>query len=210
EGDEDDGVDEQAYPRQWRSGDQTLRLRYRFDPTADDDGVTVNVPLPLLPRLDASDFEKLVPGLRQELVNALIKTLPKAIRKHVVPAADWARTLLAAVKPRHDAASDGAAPALTQLLADEIRRRPGVPVAPGDFEPSRLPAHLTPSFRVIDGRGRTVGSGKDLAELQTAHRRRATRGVAEVAAAALPKSELERTGVTSWEFGELPRHVDSA
>src|SRR5690606_9379191 len=86
---EDDSVqvDDVEYPRQWRHGDQTLKLRYRFDPTAEDDGVTVNVPLPLLPRLSAGDFEKLVPGMREELVTALIKTLPKAIRKHVVPAA---------------------------------------------------------------------------------------------------------------------------
>ncbi|SDQ37955.1 ATP-dependent RNA helicase HrpA [Leucobacter chromiiresistens] len=210
--DEAETVDEQEFPRQWSHGDQTLRLKYRFDPTADDDGVTVNVPLPLLPRLEGSDFEKLVPGLRQELVTALIKTLPKAIRKHVVPAADWARTLLAAVGPQLDApvTAGEAPPSLTRLLADEIRRRTSVPVSSTDFDPDRLPAHLTPTFRVVDGRGRTVGSGKNLAELQTAHRDRATQGVAKVAAAALPKSDLERTGATSWTFGDLPRHVDSA
>ncbi len=209
--DDADSVDEQDFPRQWSHGDQTLRLKYRFDPTAEDDGVTVNVPLPLLPRLDGSDFEKLVPGLRHELVTALIKTLPKAIRKHVVPAADWARTLLATVGPQLDApvAPGSTPPALTQLLATEIRRRTSVPVAPADFDPDRLPAHLTPTFRVVDGRGRTVGTGKNLAELQTAHRERATEGVAKVAAAALPKSDLERTGATSWTFGDLPQHVDS-
>lgn len=219
--DEAEEVDESEFPRQWTHGDQTLRLKYRFDPTAEDDGVTVNVPLPLLPRLEGSDFEKLVPGLRQELVTALIKTLPKAIRKHVVPAADWARTLLETVEPKltdaagHAARSgagsqDPGVQPLTRLLADEIRRRTSVPVSPEDFDPSRLPAHLTPTFRVVDGRGRTVGTGKDLAQLQAAHRDRATQGVAKVAAAALPKSELERTGATKWEFGDLPRHVDTA
>ncbi|MBK0420951.1 DUF3418 domain-containing protein [Leucobacter sp. CSA2] len=209
--DEADEVDEAEFPRQWRHGDQTLRLKYRFDPTSEEDGVTVNVPLPLLPRLDGGDFEKLVPGLRQELVTALIKTLPKAIRKHVVPAADWAKTLLAAVGTNLDApvAPGTPAPAITQLLADEIRRRTSVVVAPSDFDPSRLPAHLTPTFRVVDGRGRTVGTGKDLAQLQSQHREQATQGVAKVAAAAMPKSGLERTGVTTWEFGDLPRHVDS-
>src|SRR5690606_17289762 len=164
EGDEDDGVDEQAYPRQWRSGDQTLRLRYRFDPTADDDGVSVNVPLPLLPRLDASDFEKLVPGMPEELVTAHIKTLPKAIRKQVLPAADCPPTLLGAIGGKVE---DGR---LTQLLADEIRRRTSVQVSPDDFDPSRLPTHLTPTFRVVDARGRTVGTGKNLDELQEKHR----------------------------------------
>ena len=200
----DDAVDESEFPRQWRHGDQTLRLRYRFDPTADDDGVTVNVPLPLLPRLSQDDFEKLVPGMREELVTALIRTLPKSIRKHVVPAADWARTLLAAVGDRVDEAS------LTELLAGEIQRRTSVRVSASDFDAERLPTHLTPTFRVVDARGRTVGSGKDLSELQEAHKEQAAKGVARVAQASLPKSELERTGVAKWEFGDLPRHVDSA
>ncbi|MBL3698397.1 ATP-dependent RNA helicase HrpA [Leucobacter luti] len=210
--DETQEADESEYPRQWQHGDQSLKLRYRFDPTAEDDGVTVNVPLPLLPRLEGGDFEKLVPGLRQELVTALIKTLPKAIRKHVVPAADWARTLLSAVGPQLDApVPPGAqAPQLTALLATEIRRRTSVPVSPNDFDPDRLPAHLTPTFRVINARGRTVGTGKDLGELKAAHKDQATQGVAKVAAAALPKSELEKTGVTTWDFGDLPRHVDTA
>ncbi len=208
---ETDTVDDRDYPREWHHGDQTLRLKYRFDPTAEDDGVTVNVPLPLLPRLEGADFEKLVPGLRQELVTALIKTLPKAIRKHVVPAADWARTLLASIEPALTApAAAETPPALTTLLADEIRRRTSVQVTADDFDAARLPAHLTPTFRVIDGRGRAVGAGKDLAALQATHKQQATAGVAKVAAAALPKSDLERTGVTTWSFEDLPRHVDSS
>ena len=210
--DETQQADESEYPRQWQHGDQSLKLRYRFDPTAEDDGVTVNVPLPLLPRLDGTDFEKLVPGLRQELVTALIKTLPKAIRKHVVPAGDWARTLLSAVGPQLDAPVPAGSqpPQLTALLATEIRRRTSVPVSPNDFDPSRLPAHLTPTFRVIDARGRTLGTSKDLGELKSAHKEQATQGIAKVAAAALPKSDLEKSGVTTWDFGDLPRHVDTA
>ncbi|WP_449277865.1 DUF3418 domain-containing protein [Leucobacter sp. GX24907] len=211
---EDDAaeVDESEFPRQWRHGDQTLKLRYRFDPTAEDDGVTVTVPLPLLPRLEGSAFDQLVPGMHEELVTGLIKTLPKSIRKHVVPAADWARTLLEAVGPRlaANAAGGSEASALTKLLADEIRRRTSVIVSPDDFDPARLPAHLTPTFRVVDARGRTLGTGKDLTSLQRAHKRQATAGVARVAAAALPKSDLERSGATDWSFGDLPRHVDSA
>ena len=209
-------VDESEFPREWRSGDQTLRLKYRFDPTAADDGVTVTVPLPLLPRLNGAEFERLVPGLRHELVTALIKTLPKAIRKHVVPAADWGRTLLEAIGPQLDAARPGGgagqdpAAGLTALLASEIQRRTSIRVSADDFDPARLPAHLTPTFRVIDGRGRTIGTGKDLSELQRTHQSRATAGVARVAAAAMPKSDLEQSGATTWVFGDIPQHVDSA
>ena len=203
-------ADESEFPREWRHGDQTLKLRYRFEPGAADDGVTVSVPLPLLPRVEQAEFEQLVPGLREELVTALIRSLPKAIRKHVVPAGDWARTLLAAVEPR---LAEGA---LVELLADEIRRRTSVPVSAADFDVSKLPAHLTPTFRVVDGRGRTVGTGKDLAALKERHREQATKGVARVAQAALPKSALrqaqgpQQDGLTSWSFGDLPRHVDTA
>ncbi len=206
--DEAEPVDEAEFPRQWTHGDQSLKLKYRFDPTAEDDGVTVNVPLPLLPRLDGTDFEKLVPGLREELVTALIKTLPKSIRKHVVPAADWARTLLGTVGPQLDDPTVDTP--LTTLLAAEIKRRTSVPVTAADFDSARLPAHLTPTFRVIDGRGRTVGTGKNLSELQTAHKAQATKGVARVAASAMPKNELEQQGATTWSFGDLPRHVDTA
>lgn len=203
--DDAEDVDETEFPRQWRHGDQTLKLKYRFDPTADDDGVTVNVPLPLLPRLDGEDFEKLVPGLRHELVTALIKTLPKGIRRHVVPAADWARTLLESVGPKLDRGEGS----LTQLLADETRRRASMQVSPTDFDTDRLPAHLTPTFRVIDGRGRTIGSGKNLAELKAAHKQQATQGVAKVAAAAMPTSSLDKRGATTWDFGDLPKYVDT-
>ena len=199
-------ANETEFPREWRHGDQTLKLRYRFEPGAADDGVTVSVPLPLLPRVEGAEFEKLVPGLREELTTALIRSLPKAIRKHVVPAADWARTLLAAVEPKLERGEG----ALTELLAEEIRRRTSVQVSAADFDTERLPAHLTPTFRVIDARGRTVGTGKDLAALQRTHRDQATNGVARVAQAALPKSDLERTGLTEWNFGDLPRHVDTA
>src|SRR5690606_11626897 len=120
-------------------------------------------------------------------------------------AADWAKQLLAAIGAQLE---QGEAP-LTRLLADEIRRRTSVPVSPEDFDPSRLPAHLTPTFRVVDGRGRTIGSSKNLGELQQSYKDRATQGVAKVAAAALPKNDLERKGATSWEFGDLPQYVDT-
>ncbi|MDM4762103.1 ATP-dependent RNA helicase HrpA [Galbitalea sp. SE-J8] len=87
----DTDVDERMFPREWHQGDQTLALSYRFEPGADDDGVTVSIPLPLLPSIRPAGFDWLVPGLREELVAAMIKTLPKAIRRSVVPANDWAR-----------------------------------------------------------------------------------------------------------------------
>lgn len=202
--DDEPEVDEREFPRVWQQGDQQLKLRYRFEPGAEDDGLTVIIPLPLLPRVTPRDFTKLVPGLREELVTALIKALPKHIRKHVVPANDWARTLLSAV---HDDLERGGD--LTELLANEIRRRTSVQVAATDFDLSKLAAHLTPNFRIIDARAKTVGEGKDLSQLQHRHSARATQGVARVAQAALPKNNIEQSGITEWSFGDLPKHIDT-
>jgi ATP-dependent helicase HrpA len=207
-GEQRDCVDEEEFPREWHSGDQSLKLNYRFEPGAEDDGVTVAVPLPLLPRLREQSFEQLVPGLREELVANLIKTLPKSIRKHVVPANDWAKTLLAAIQPALEDSQQQES--LMQLLAAEIRRRASVPVTAADFDHDRLPSHLRPTFRVIDGRGRTLGTGKDLAKLQHRHRSQAAENVAQVTQRTQAEAaKFQRKELTAWTFGNLREHVDA-
>ncbi|MHB1235850.1 MAG: DUF3418 domain-containing protein, partial [Microbacteriaceae bacterium] len=210
---------EQTHPTHWRHGDQRLAVSYRFEPGADDDGVTVAVPLPLLPRLSAAGFDWQVAGLREELVTALIRSLPKPIRRHVVPAADWARRLLAELPSAQSAlagaqtlapsqaATHVAAQTLTEALAAAITRHAHIPVDPSDFDLDRVPAHLRITFAVIDERSRTVASGKDLAELQQRLKARVQDSVA--AASATVHSDLERAGLTRWDFGELPRTVDT-
>jgi ATP-dependent helicase HrpA len=157
-------VDESEFPAEWQQGDQRLALSYRFEPGADDDGVTATVPLALLPRLAPEGFGSQVPGLRRELVTALIRSMPKRLRVNFVPATDWAGRLLdelgeAGSGP--DAGDDFLA-----RLAALMTRLAHTPVAPADFDESRLPEHLRVTFRVVDERGRTVGAGKDLAALQ--------------------------------------------
>ncbi|RRD60672.1 ATP-dependent RNA helicase HrpA [Leucobacter sp. OH1287] len=192
--------DSAEFPRVWSFGEQRLQLRYRFDPRADDDGVTVTVPLPLLQSLPEGSFESLVPGLRLELIAALIKTLPKPIRKHVVPANDWAKTLLASVQDElgDDAHTPEDTPLLRELLAKQIRRLAGVPVTAEDFAVERLPAHLRPNFRVVDGGGKTVGTGKDLGELQQRLKRVAETKTAAAYTSAVPKHTITQTGLTDW------------
>ena len=198
--------DADAYPTRLTLGDQTLSVGYRFEPGAADDGVTVTVPLPLLPRLDESGF---VPGLRHELVTALLKTLPKAIRRNVVPAADWARKLLDAVPPGADLRELP----LTAYLAQEIRRQTYTPVDPDDFELDRLPAHLRMGYAVVDDRGRRLARGTDLRALQAKLRERTRDSVARVATAAAP-NPIERGGITTWDAsigdgGRLPQQLDT-
>ncbi|CAN5154104.1 ATP-dependent RNA helicase HrpA [soil metagenome] len=190
---------EDLYPTAWRQGDQTLRLSYRFEPGADDDGVTVEIPLALLPRIEDRGFDALVPGLREELVTALLKSLPKAIRKNVVPAADWARKLL----PLTDTDD------FERSLAEAIRSQTHTPTSPTDFDHDRLAPHLRMTFAAIDERGRRVALSKNLGELQTRLGETARVSVAKATTASGPDRALERGGITTWDVDELPRQIES-
>ncbi len=205
-------IDEGVFPPSWQQGDQRLSLGYRFEPGAEDDGVTVQIPLALLARLSPNGFDWQVPGLRAELVTALIKSLPKNIRRNVVPAGDWAARLLAELPAEPGVVATTATPAPTQsfpaTLAALIQKLTYVPVTAADFELDRVPAHLRPTFVVSDDRGRTVAAGKDLTELQRRLAPRARESVAK-ASAATPTNAIERSGLTTWDFVELPRFLDT-
>jgi len=195
---------EADYPQKWQQGDQRLALSYRFEPGAEDDGVTVAVPLPLLAGLKADGFDWQVPGLREELATALIKSLPKQIRKNVVPAADWARRLLAE-------APETSSGSITEYLAAEIARQTYTAVTPADFDLTRIPDHLRVTFAVIDERGKKVGSGKTLSALQASLKPAARESVARAVqkpTVDAPRDVLERAGLATWDFDSLDRTRD--
>ena len=209
--DADAAIDENAFPSTWDQGDQRLSLSYRFEPGADDDGVTALIPLPLLAAVKPDGFDWQVPGFRDELVAALIKSLPKAIRRNVVPANDWARKLV-------DAIPDGAdftEMSLTEFLAQQIRSITYTPVTAEDFDLDRVPPHLRVTFAVIDDRGRVVASSKNLSSLRLKLSTRTRESVAKATSGGAPRSTpnapnaLERSGLTSWDFDELPRALDT-
>ncbi len=194
---------ESTYPKTWQQGDQSLSLSYRFEPGSADDGVTVQVPIALLARLRPDGFDWQVPGFREELVTALIKALPKAIRRNVVPANDWARRLLAELATFP---TDGST-SLRATIAAAITRLTYVPVAVGDFDEARIPPHLRMTFAVVDERSRQVASGKDLGELQQQLKSTVRESVAR--ASVTPRSNLERSGITGWDFDALPKTLDT-
>ncbi len=219
--------DERDFPARWQQGDQVLSLAYRFEPGAPDDGVTAVVPLALLAQLRPDGFDWQVPGMRDELITALLRSLPKAIRRHVVPAADWAATLASELAGQGPESHAGRPPAgLREALAVRIQRVANQPVTAADFELDRVPQHLLVSFRAVDERGRTVGSDRDLVSLQDRLSGRARASVAKSVARAqesrpgpaalLPvrgesdaPAFAERTGLTQWSFGDLPDVVDT-
>jgi ATP-dependent RNA helicase HrpA len=186
------------YPDTWEQDGHRLRLTYQFEPGSDADGVTVHVPLAILNQVDPDGFDWQVPGLRQELVTELIRSLPKATRRSFIPAPNWAASVLERIGP-----GDGP---LLEVLARELERAGPVEVPPGAFDLAKVPGHLRMTFRVVDRRGRgparVVGEGKDLDQLKA---RLAPRMRAALAAAA---PGLERDRVTTWDLGDLPRVVE--
>lgn len=146
------------YPGEWQQGDTRYRLRYRFEPGAPDDGVSVLIPRPLLRHVRPAGFDWLVPGMRSELATELIKTLPKTIRKTMAPAGRFADLALSRLTPRREPLING--------LARELSTITGQTIAADDFAPERLPAYLRMNFVVIDDREESVATGKSLAELR--------------------------------------------
>ena len=163
-----DALDDSAYPKTWLQKGFELPLSYEFHPVAPgsppnpSDGVTAEVPVLFLNQLDDAPFRWLIPGQRVELVTALIKSLPKQIRKNFVPAPDVARQAVAVLETDFDPATDD----LEASLELALRRIRGVIIPPGSWNWDAIPAHLRVSFKVVDSKGKVLDEGKDLTALQ--------------------------------------------
>ena len=183
-------------PDSWQDGDLDLPLSYRFEPGAADDGVTVHVPVAVLARLGGEQFGWQVPALREELVTALIRSLPKELRRNFVPAPDTARAVLADLEPTGEP--------LLETLQRELRRRTGVLVPITAFDLEKLPAHLRVTFAVEGPDGAELARGKDLEALQDRLAGQTRRAVADAVA-----EGVERSGLRGWpdDLDELPHTV---
>ncbi|MGY1855340.1 ATP-dependent RNA helicase HrpA [Modestobacter sp. SYSU DS0290] len=175
----------------------TLPLSYAFDPGAAGDGVTVDVPLGVLDAVasqtSGASLAFTVPGLREELVTELLRSLPKQLRRGLVPIPDRVRQVLPLIDPTEP---------LLPALERELRRVTSVVIPPDAWQPAEVPAHLRATFRVLDDQQRPLATGKDLAALRAQVAPQARASLARAA------STYERTGQTSWTFGELPRSVE--
>jgi ATP-dependent RNA helicase HrpA len=191
-GEDAEQVSTDSYPDVWTSqsaGLDALPLSYAFEPGSETDGVTVDIPLSRLNQVNAAEFSWQVPGRRTELITEMIRSLPKSLRRDLVPAPDLAREVVARIGPPSGDLRDA--------VARELRSLRGVTVPRDAWDLSRLPPHLRITVRVTDS-GRVLAEGKDVAELQRELRPR-LRAVLSQAAAG-----LTRSGLTSWNFGVLP------
>ena len=196
-----DGSDADRFPACFPLGDARLAVHYRFEPGAADDGMTVVVPLHLLNALDAPRLGWLAPGFVQEKATALLRGLPKALRRNFVPAPDFARAF-AEAHGTVDAATDS----ITGTLARFLKRLTGVEIAATDFDPAALEPHLLANLRLLDGDGRRVlAESRDLDQLRARFGSRAADAFAAHASAGLTRESL-----TTFPDAAIPTSVPGA
>ncbi|MGW3316777.1 ATP-dependent RNA helicase HrpA [Streptomyces fungicidicus] len=193
-----EAVTKADYPDSWRQGPLKFRVTYQFEPGADADGVTVHVPLQVLNQVTDEGFDWQIPGLREEVVTELIRSLPKPIRRNYVPAPNFAKAFLERAVPLQEP--------LTVTMARELKRMVGVPFEAEDFDWSRVPDHLRVTFRIVDERRRKLAEDKDLEALKLRLRPKARQALSQAAAATAQRQggeSLERKGLTDWTIGSL-------
>ena len=189
-------LDPDDFPDTWHQGDLVLPLSYVFDLDSPVDGVTVDIPLAVLNQVDAIGFDWHVPGMRRELVEVLIRTLPKELRRPLLPVGETTAAFLEEARPE-----DGA---LLDMLSERLGKVAGQVIPVSAWAWDDLPAHLRITFRAVDETGRAIATSDDLGVLQ---RRLGARTRAVVAGTA--GAGLERSGLRSWTLGDLPRVVES-
>ncbi|MCQ4200623.1 ATP-dependent RNA helicase HrpA [Streptomyces coelicoflavus] len=193
-------VTKDDYPDSWRQGPLKFRVTYQFEPGADADGVTVHVPLQVLNQVTDEGFDWQIPGLREQVVTELIRSLPKPVRRHYVPAPNYAQAFLDRAVPLQEP--------LTVTMARELKRMVGVPFDAEDFDWAKVPDHLKITFRIVDERRRKLAEDKDLEALKLRLRPKARKALSQAAAATAQRSggeSLERSGLTDWTIGTLTR-----
>ncbi|MFE6200905.1 ATP-dependent RNA helicase HrpA [Streptomyces sp. NPDC057838] len=186
------------YPDSWRQGNLKFRVTYQFEPGADADGVTVHIPLQVLNQVTDEGFDWQIPGLREELVTELIRSLPKPIRRNYVPAPNFAKAFLDRAVPLQEP--------LTTTMARELRLMVGVPFDAEDFDWDKVPEHLKITFRIVDERRRKLAEDKDLEALKLRLKPKARKALSQAAAATAERrggESLERQGLTDWTIGTL-------
>nr|WP_145488546.1 MULTISPECIES: ATP-dependent RNA helicase HrpA [Streptomyces] len=195
-----EAVTKADYPDSWRQGALKFRVTYQFEPGADADGVTVHIPLQVLNQVTDEGFDWQIPGLREEVVTELIRSLPKPIRRNYVPAPNYAKAFLERAVPLQEP--------LTVTMARELKRMVGVPFGAEDFDWAKVPEHLRITFRIVDERRRKLAEDKDLEALKLRLKPKAREALSQAAAATASREggpALERQGLTDWTIGTLSR-----
>ncbi|MEY1272849.1 ATP-dependent RNA helicase HrpA [Proteus mirabilis] len=183
------------YPNYWHQDNLKLRLTYQFEPGTAADGVTVHIPLAILNQIKDEGFDWQIPGIRHELVVALIKSLPKPIRRNFVPAPNYASAFLErVVTPEGE---------LLDKLEKELRRMTGVTVERESWQLEQVADHLKMTFRVVGDNNKTLAEGKDLNQLKAR-----LKGKVQETLSAVADDGIEQQDLHIWSFGDLPQRYE--
>ncbi len=183
------------YPNSWYQGDLKFRVSYQFEPGTDADGVTIHIPLAILNQVQDQGFDWQVPGLRNELIIALIKSLPKPVRRNFVPAPNYASAFLERV-PNVEGT-------LLDTLERELRRMTGMTIDRDDWQLAQLPVHLKMTFRIIGDKNKIIAEGQNLDELKKQLKQKVQETLSQVV-----DDGIEQSGLHIWSFGDLPQRYE--
>ncbi|WP_252179173.1 ATP-dependent RNA helicase HrpA [Endozoicomonas sp. 4G] len=187
-------VTENKYPDHFRWEGLELPLSYHFEPGAPDDGVTLTLPVQALRLLPKHRLEWLVPGMLYDKCVALVRALPKAVRKNFVPVPDYVRGALESMSVCDEP--------LTDILGHHLHRMSGMRILDEHWDTHDLPEHLRMNFRLVDENAKVLGQGRDLVKLKEKFGRESEDGVRRLA-----DSSLEQEGLKDWNCGELPEEI---
>ncbi len=189
-----EAVTDEQYPDVLNMEGIPLPLEYHFRPGEENDGVMLKVPLAVINQVSEARCEWLVPGLLREKIIALLRGLPKSLRKAFVPVPDYADACLKVMQPSDEP--------LVRRLGEVLKRMTGVHVPEEAWQVQALPPHLRMSYRLVDERGRSIATGTDLQQLKKQHA-----DAVQQSFNGLSLPELERDEVKDWDFGDLPESV---
>jgi len=193
-------ISAERFPDSLRFGDLRLPLFYRFAPGEADDGVTLRIPLAVLNQVDEQRCDWLVPGLLEEKITGLIRSLPKPLRRHFVPAPEFARAVFERLTDSK--CQNAQTGKLTEQIARILQQMTGVEVPADAFNPAELDPHLRMRYELVDDQGQLRDAGRDLSALRNRYAHEAERDFARKSAAT-----LTRDGITQWDFGTLPTTI---
>lgn len=189
-----ENLTESQFPDQLKNGDFYFPVRYEFEPTRENDGVNVSVPVDLLHQVNETELEWLVPGLLHEKCCALVKTLPKQKRKNFVPVPRFVDQALAKMTP-------ASGPLITSL-SEQLSFLAKVELSDEDWRPENIDAFFTTNIVVVDEQNKILDQGRDLTVLRSRYQKKVQSTLETIG------SDIERTGIETWDMEKLPESVE--
>ena len=188
---------EYLYPQYWQCGDLKLKLSYVFDPKSKNDGVTVHIPLAFISKINPREFIWQIPALRDEFFTALIKSLPKSLRRNLIPAPNYAKAL-------KEALGDDIKGDLIELACQKLTRMGGEKIDSQDFDLSSIAPYLFMNFAIEDAHGKIIAIGKDFDALAAKLQGRAHEVLQKTV-----KSHKAKAPSQTWTFGNIKPQMQS-